>query len=148
MSDEILEKLIIEYFYLEHGVLIERHLELLKITKIEKPADPNHPHLEMKIFISRRALKHFVESRKRELVVHHSEEDSLQSLLFAVKNLKEVICDFDIYEYRPPNCHFYLKNYSHIGKPNLRILVETINEKLEIISIHFKKNTKKNKKSA
>jgi len=145
MSDELLEKLTVEYFYLDHGILIENYLELLKIAKVSESADPNHPHLGMNLFISRRALKHFVESRKKELLVHHSEEKTLELLLFATKNLKEIICDFDSYEYRPPNCHFYLKDYSHIGKSNVRILVENVNEKLEIVSIHFKKNTKKKK---
>lgn len=90
-------------------------------------------------YISRRALKHCVESRKEELGKYHSKEQINENVCFVVDSLRDIVVDFEHYEYEPPHKHFYTKNYYHLQKSKVRVLVEEKNDSLEIISIHFRK---------
>ena len=91
-----------------------------------------------RVYITRKALKHIVESRKAELLKRHSPEEALQKICFALENLQEAITDFDKYEYEPPT-HFYIKDFSHKGEPLLRVAIDAVQNRLEIKSIHFTK---------
>jgi hypothetical protein len=138
-----IKKLAKEYYNLEYGALIDKHSELHRVFDIRGSMHNDHPHKLMRVYISRRSLKHFVESRKKDLEKRHSPEETLASLCFAIDGIQETIKDFDLYEYEPPTRHFYIKDYSHLGKPFLRILVERKQERLEIISIHYKERKRK-----
>jgi hypothetical protein len=137
-----IKKLVRNYYDLEYGELIEKHTELLRIFTIRGSKHNDHPHKMMRVYISRRALKHFVESRKKELSLKHTEKETLDNICFAIDTLPETIINFTGYELIPPK-HFYIKDYSHFGKPHLRILVEPKDYGLEICSIHFTKHKRK-----
>ena len=132
-----------EYFVLAYGDLIPNHTELLSLFVVQSIRHENHPHHAYTVCISRRSLKHFVESRKRDLGKNHTEKYMLDMILFSVDSILEVITNFDYYEYEPPIKHFYTKEYSNFGKPSIRILVHIQNDVLEIVSIHFKKTKKR-----
>jgi hypothetical protein len=124
-----LEKLVHEYFHMEYKSPIENHLKLLKVFFLKNTG----------IYISRRSLKHFVESRKKELLVNHTKERALASIIFAVRHISETITQFDSYKTQYPNRYLYTKDYSSTGSPRLRIILETVDNHLEIVSIHFKR---------
>lgn len=136
---ENIKKLVDIYFKLEKGMLIERHLEQVRVFSIRSSVNKKHPHKNKHVYISRRALKHFVESRKEELLKHHTQEQVVENIYFAIDFLQETVVQFEYYEYEPPRNHFYTKNYSHLQKPKVRVLVEERGDFLEIISIHFRK---------
>jgi hypothetical protein len=142
---QLLKRLVEEYSELESGVLIENHTELIEFFAISGSKHDNHPHMSTPVSISRRALKHFVEQRTEQLGKNHTQKEALENMHFAIEHTEETICHFDLYEFKPPVDHFYTKDYSHIGKPSLRILLEFKNDQLEVKSIHFRKNKKKTK---
>ena len=133
-----------EYFLLEEGILIEHHGEMLKILEIDD-SNSEHPHKQHKVYITRRALKHVVESRKKDLVKKHTHEQAEIMVVFVVEMIPLVIQDFDIYELEPVNKHFYTKDFSDKGMPSVRVLVEKDEEDIFIRSVHFAKRTKKHR---
>jgi len=142
MSDrDVLLGLVREYFALADGELIQRHTETVVVCEI--PADSViHPHASAKMNITRRALKHVVKSRRKELLKNHVTEVALDLILEAVSAVSEVIQRFDFYELEAPDKHFYSKDFSERGMPNVRILLEQRDAELFITSIHFQKRTK------
>ncbi|MCX6703340.1 MAG: hypothetical protein NTV02_01455 [Candidatus Zambryskibacteria bacterium] len=73
-----LKKLVRAYFILPVGAIIERHTELLRVFDIRGSVhSKKHPHHMLRVYISRRFLKHFVESRKAELERNHTKEEAL-----------------------------------------------------------------------
>ncbi|MDB5255086.1 MAG: hypothetical protein JWL92_462 [Candidatus Nomurabacteria bacterium] len=134
-----LKKLVKIYVGLERGSLINKHLELLRICTIQNSVHPEHPHDMVRVYISRKALKHFVESRSYELRIRHTSEQIIENICFALDSIQETITNFDRYELeRPEAKHFYTKDYSVLGRPQLRIVLEYTDDKLEIVSIHFR----------
>jgi len=134
-----IKKLVNTYINFERGVLIDKHLEQLRVFSVRGSINKKHPHKNKRVYISRRALKHFVESRKEELGKHHTKDQVSENIYFAIEHLQETVVHFEHYEYTPPRNHFYTKNYHHVQKSKLRVLVEENNDSLEIISIHFRK---------
>ena len=133
-----IKRLVREYFSLERGALIKNHLEKLRVFDIRGSKHENHPHKMKRVYISRMALKHVIESRKEELTKNHPEEEALDILCFAIDRIQETITDFDKYEFEPPT-HTYTRDFSHAGKPLLRIMLDFKEGRLEIKSIHFRK---------
>lgn len=133
-----LKNLVRDYFDLSRGDLIEKHTEKIRVFDIRGSKHPKHPHKMSRVYITRRALKHFVESRKEELLRTHSPESALELVCFAIEHIQETITDFDKYEFEPPT-HTYTKDFSHLGKPRLRIMMDIVDTRLEIKSIHFNK---------
>ena len=134
------------YFTLSNGHLIEKPEETLRVVSIKEDyAEGNHPHKKSRVYITRKALKHFVESRKKELLKHHKEADALLSIYFAIEQIPVTILYFDKYEFEVnPEKFFYTKYYQ--GVPSIRILLTCPEEGiLEINSIHFTKSKKENK---
>jgi len=136
-----IKRLVKIYYDLPYGQLIDKHSELLRVFDIRGSIHVFHPHKMMRVYISRRALKHFVESRKIELDKYHSPEETLKSFYFAIDSIRETITNFDDYEIRLSK-YFYTKDYSIVDRPQIRIILEINNDNLEIISIHFKKKGK------
>src|SRR3989344_2483226 len=135
-----LKKLAEEYYSLAVGYIIERPDELLRVVDVKETQHQKHPHKKFRVYISRKSLKHFVESRKEELRKRHTFAEAVVKILFAIEQISEVFLNFDKYEYEPEK-HFYIKHYS--GEPSLRIFVEEKNiNSLEICSIHFTKHKK------
>ncbi len=52
---------------MDYGAPIENYIELLRVFTIRGSSYAKHPHKMMRVYISRKSLKHFVESRKYEL---------------------------------------------------------------------------------
>ena len=130
-----------KYFLLGKGELIARPEELLKIMDIEKPSYVAHPHRSYRTYISRRALKHVVETRKEDLGKSHDNQHGFERICFAIDSIPDIIMDFDRYELEPkehPAKHFYTKHYAYSKRPSVRILVEQKENTLEIRSIHFR----------
>ncbi len=138
-----LQKLVSEYYTLLRGHIIEKPTQLLRIVDIKDTKHKEHPHKNFRVYISRKALKHFVESRKEELEKRHTSAETLLMILFAVEKIPEVFLSFDKYEYETnPQKYFYTKHYGH-KNPSLRIFVEKKDmNALEICSMHFTKNKK------
>ena len=134
-----IKKLVREYLLLEKGVSIEKHAELLRVFDISGSVNKKHPHKNKRVYISRRALKHYVESRKEELGKHHAEDDVIDSIYFVIDHLQETVIDFEHYEYVPPERHFYTKDFYHLQKSKIRVLVEEKGTWLEVRSVHFRK---------
>lgn len=137
-----IKRLLKEYYTLEHGTLIDKHTELLRVFSIRASIHKNHPQKMKRVYISRRALKHFTESRKEQLSKNHTHQNVIENIYFAIDKIQETITNFDSYEYKPTQ-YLFVKDYSSLGKPFLRILVEVIENRLEIKSIHFRKIQKK-----
>jgi len=139
-SKIFLANLIGEYYGLPNGFIIDKATEILRVAKIEdgKHAE-NHPHYQHRVYITRRAVKHFVEERKAELSINHTPAEVLTKITFAAEQIPEIIINFDRYEYEPPK-HFYTRHY--LGEPSIRILCEKKDRHLEICSIHFVKKKK------
>jgi predicted nucleic acid-binding OB-fold protein len=113
---------------MEAGSLIDNYLELL-------PFDENY-----NIYISRKSLKHFVESRKKEMFNSHTEVEIFNKLFFAIDN---VICTYISYDemmQKDSNRMIYVKYFENIKLVNLRIVLESVSDRLEICSIHFQKH--------
>jgi hypothetical protein len=136
-----LKKLVKMYAKLDPGSLISNHLEILRVCTIQNSIHPEHPHDMIRVYISRKALKHFVESRTYELKKRHSFEEIIENLYFAVDSIKETVTNFDSCDLTLPK-YIYTKDYSSFQKPQLRIVLEYKETCLEIISIHFREKRK------
>lgn len=125
-----IQKLIQIYLKLDIGVLIHKHEELLCIS----PA--------YNIYISRRSLKHFVERRKVELIKRYNQKDILERLYFAIDSIEDVFVQKESFEINELGRMIYTKNYNNLDRSSVRIVLEFKVDRLEIVSIHFKKNKK------
>jgi hypothetical protein len=112
---------------MEYGVLIDRHLELIRI-------DP-----EADIYISRKALKHFVESRKAEMRGGYSEEEVFNRLYFAIENIISTYEIYDELKIQESGRLVYEKYFANTRNSSLRIVIERIENRSEICSIHSRK---------
>jgi hypothetical protein len=134
--------LVDEYFHLPDGALIDQYDAGLFFCTIQS-AIAEHPHGAHSVSITRRALKHMVESRRKELLKRHNYEKALSIIVSAVSAVPEVIQNFDYYELEAPDKHFYVKDFSAQGMPNLRVLLKMKDGDLFVNSIHFSRRTKK-----
>lgn len=135
-QEEFVRSLLLEYFVLPEGYLIPFFGQVIYLFEV------NMIGKEYKICISRRSLKHFVESRRRELLRKHSEKDSLGMICFAFDSLREVIIFPDFIDTTNTSLS-YFKDYSKFGKPMMCVIMDIKNERLEIKSIHFTRKKKK-----
>lgn len=99
-----------------------------------------------RIYISRRALKHFVERRKSEMLDKYSEQNIILRLYFAIENVNLVVSTTDFYEEKDKR-FIYSKYFTREFKFSLRIVVERIENHLEIVSMHYKRAQDGNKKA-
>lgn len=113
---------------MEPGSLIDNYLELIRFDE------------NCNIYISRKALKHFVESRKKEMFETHSEDEIFNKLYFAIDNIILTYLSFDEREEKDSNRFIYVKYFENIKLVNLRIVLELVSDRLEICSIHFQKH--------
>lgn len=110
------------------GVLIHNHLELLRFDK------------DHEIYISRKSLKHFVESRKKEMFNTHSKAEIFKKLYFAIDNVVHTYLNFDSILVKEGNRFIYVKYFENIKMINLRIVLEAVLDRYEVCSIHFQKH--------
>jgi hypothetical protein len=135
-------KLIATYFNIAAGTHIPEHLEKIELGSI---STPDHPHTGSSITITRRALKHFTERRYEQLTRSHSTEHARALTTFALMHVLETISTYDEYTETTKPCvtYTFTKDYSALGHPRLRVVLEKEANVLEIVSIHFTKRTKK-----
>lgn len=115
---------------MEKGDHVDYQTELLQI-------DYSYP-----LFISKRALKHFVESRKAELQKKHIEIDVLDRLFLAIDSIILVYTTSDKIDLQDNNRTVYTKYSRHRTQHSIRLVLEQVGNRLEICSIHFQKNKK------
>lgn len=127
---EIIKKLIQSYFNMENGEQIEHQTELLQI------------HPEYPLFISRRSLKHFVENRKKELVGKYDTDHILNRLFFIIDNVIETFNSHDNIVIQANSRIVYSKKPLNHPQYSIRIVVDKIDSRLEICSIHLQKSKK------
>lgn len=125
-----IKKLIRIYLKLGNGVLIHNYEELICISSLHN------------IYISRRSLKHFVERRKTELNIRYERLDVLKRLYFVIDSIEDVFENKDTYEVSDMGRMIYTKNYNNLDRSSVRIVLESTENRLEIVSMHFKKNKK------
>jgi hypothetical protein len=125
-----------KFYDMSPGEPIENPDKLLPLFKIKKQ---NHQHSGFTVFISHRALKHFVERRKIELNKSHSDIQAIRLIYFIIECLHECISNYDSYTFERYFKHFYSRSFLTTGKPTIRVLVEIIEGKVEIISMHYRK---------
>ena len=129
---KILKTLISEYFKMQQGELISNHLEQIFLFEYKNK----------KVSIKRKVLKHFVESRKKELIVNYSEEESINLLNLVISKVQDIFENFDSADIGDLNRKIFSKDYSHEGLPNLRVVHEENPNEVELVSIHFRKHKK------
>lgn len=94
------------------------------------------------MYISRRALKHFVESRSREMKEKFTDDDVLKRLYFAIDSAESIFQEYDIFTQEDEVKRIYAKYFDKYPNFLIRIVVEVIENHLEVKSIHFKKTKK------
>lgn len=125
-----IKKLIKIYLKLGNGVLIHSYNELICIS------------LKHSIYISRRSLKHFVERRKAELIVRYNLNEMIDRLYFIINCIEDVYENKDSFEINELERMIFTKNYNNLDRSSIRIVLESKENRLEIVSMHFKKNKK------
>jgi len=90
------------------------------------------------VYISKRALKHFVESRKIELVSKHDDLYIQKRLFYIINNIENVLKNHDLYEFINDR-HYFSKNLCTIDISKIRIVLEVIDNHFEIVTMHFQK---------
>jgi hypothetical protein len=115
---------------MDYGDYIDNHLELIRIDD----------HYD--IYISRRSLKHFVESRKKEMVNSHTKDEILNKLYFAVDNIINVFKNCEDFFIQEDGRFIYIKYFTELTKHSLRIVLESNDNRLDVCSIHFQKRKK------
>ncbi len=89
------------------------------------------------VYISKRALKHFVESRSGELV-DYDEKFVLNRLHLIIDNIENVLINYDLFE-KMNNRFYFSKDFLKPIEPSIRIVLENIDSHFEIVTMHYKK---------
>lgn len=131
-----LKSLALAYVAMNEGELIEKYREKMRIFDILSSSHSPHPHFLHRVYISRKALKHFVESRKAELLKKHTEDETIAIMHGALEEIPCVILNFNVYRLEH-DTHCYKKDYP--GQPSLQIGCDWSEGVLEIKTIHFVK---------
>lgn len=119
-------QLIKEYCELEDGFYIEEYLELIQVS-----IDPN-------VYISRRALKHFVERRKEELLKNNNLTKTIEILISIVLHVQHVVRYSDSITMEELGKKIiYEKTYNKENNLSIRVVVEIVENRQEIKSFHY-----------
>lgn len=119
------------YYGIPNGNHIENPGELLPLFSIAKRM---HPHDGFTVYISRRSLKHFVERRKDDF-----KKETMTRIYTIVENIENTVLNFESFEENDLGKFFYIQKYASNNKYFIRILLETKDRRLEIISMHLRK---------
>lgn len=120
-----------EFFEIEKGITIIDPNRKIKIIDIE-----NTP-----IFISRKSVKHFTESRK-DLLLRFIDKDRLRIILGITNDSYKVLKNPDKIYNNPKrkDSFIYIKKIKN--KTPISIIIEKIDDSFEIVSIHPVKENK------
>ena len=89
------------------------------------------------VYISKRALKHFVESRSGELVGYNNDY-ILNRLYLIIDNIEDVLIHYDLFE-KINNRLYFSKDFLKPIEPSIRIVLENVGDHFEIVTMHYKK---------
>lgn len=133
-------RLIRIYFKMNDGIKIPEHTELIYLCNLEKLDIKNENVFNLPVFVSRKALKHFVESRRNELAKWHDFYTTREYIEFIVFNVKDVLTMYDTLTHDSAKNQISVsKSYIKFEKPNIKILIEQKGARFEVISMHFTK---------
>ncbi len=90
------------------------------------------------MYISKRSLKHFVESRSGELINKYDDEYILNRLNSIIDNIENILHNYDLFEIKD-NRLYFSKEFSIINLSAIRIVLEFIDNHYEIVTMHFQK---------
>lgn len=90
-----------------------------------------------RVYISKRALKHFVESRSEELVTYN-EGYILERLYFIIDNIENTLHNCEFFQ-KIDKRLYYTKDFLHPIRPSVRIVLELVGGHFEIVTMHYKK---------
>ncbi len=71
-----------------------------------------------------------------------NQKDILERLYFAIDSIEDVFTQKDSFEINELGRMIFTKNYNNLDRSSIRIVFEKKQDRLEIVSIHFKKNKK------
>lgn len=89
------------------------------------------------VYISKRGLKYFVESRSGELV-DCEDEYILNRLHLIIDNIENVLTNYDLFEKMNDRLYFS-KDFLKPIEPSIRIVLENVKGHFEIVTMHYKK---------
>lgn len=128
------------YTNMADGTKIPMHTELIYLCNLRKTSIDSSSVFSLPVFISRKALKHFVESRRNELLKWHNSHTTNRYIEFIVLNVKNVLTLYDHITYDSnKNQASVSKSYLKFKKPNIKILIEQKDLRFEVVSMHFTK---------
>jgi hypothetical protein len=91
-----------------------------------------------RVYISRRALKHFVERRKGEILKNNNLDKTTNILISMVLYIENIIIKPDkIIVYELENKIIYEKIYNNENHLSIRVVTELVLSKTQIKSIHL-----------
>ncbi len=94
-----------------------------------------------KTCITRRALKHFVESRRAQLQIRYEQKEVIRRLFFLIDAVEGIMNSYDEEEIRDSGRYVRTKYY-YINRSAVRVVLDKKLRHWEIVSIHFQKTKK------
>jgi len=125
----VLVEIIKEFFPIPKGVFITDPDQKIKITELDG----------LPVFMKRRSLKHFIESR-RENFKKFDESKQLELILDLANDITATLisCDMRVVNPKRMNSHIYLKKIDDLKTPR-SVVLENFPEHYEIVSVHIMK---------
>jgi hypothetical protein len=65
-------------------------------------------------------------------------------MFFIIDSLENIFTQYDVFDNQQENKHIYIKHYWHLKKSSVRIIVESIDDVLQIKTMHYQKYKKPN----
>ncbi len=127
-----IKKLITIYLHCKREDIIDLPMEILRV------------HHDPDVVISRKSLKHFVESRILECNSKMLHEDMLVYVFFIIDSLEKIFTQYDVYDKQEENKYIYIKHYWHLKRSSVRVIAESVQGVLQIKTMHYQKYRKPN----
>ncbi len=108
--------------------MIADFLDLIFVCKLE----------DKDVYISKRALKHFVESRSTEMADNYENNIILEKMYYILDNVEDVLNNYDIFQTMNSR-YYFTKHYWNLDKPSVLIVLELVSDHFEIVTMHYKK---------
>jgi hypothetical protein len=108
--------------------LIADYLALISVCRIDNK----------EVYISKRALKHFVESRSTEMADSYENKVILEKMFYIIDNVEDVLNKHDVFQTMNGR-YYFTKHFWNLDKPSIRIVLELIGYHFEIVTMHYKK---------
>jgi hypothetical protein len=90
------------------------------------------------VYISKRALKHFVESRSTEMAKSYENRVILEKIFYIIDSAEDVLNMHDVFQTMNGR-YYFTKHYWNLDKPSIRIVLELVGDYFEVVTMHYKK---------